>query len=151
MQARQPDGRFRGNLPIEITERSRRARWVKAEAQYLRDHRWRFVDIAGHITGVGRRTRTALTPIPDDLAFPIDYQISSVACWKACNQGREPRRPLSEFQSKLEFLRLEELFRMALIRAREGDVRAARTAVRILEKEARLFRLDFDRRRKPPS
>jgi hypothetical protein len=64
-------------------------------------------------------------------------------------ESREDLCP--NFQRRLQFERLQELFRMALIRAREGDVRAARTAVRILEKQARLFRLDFDRRRKPPS
>ncbi len=154
MQTRHPDGRYRGRQPIEITKRSLRARWVKEEAQALRNRGFEYQAIADHITQVGRGAKSPVVPLPNDLdeAFPEEYSISAVACWKACNRGRKRRMMTSrQFdRQRLELYTLRKLYFELESKCKMGDLRALRAVLTIHERQARIMGYWPDGRRKQP-
>jgi hypothetical protein len=86
-----------------VSEAVRRARWVEAEVIHLKRMGLSFDAIAEQISRVGRGQAQPITPIPDGLSFPPNYQISRQACHKAFRKAlvREPALQVEEMR-KLE-------------------------------------------------
>ncbi len=151
MQTRSPDGRYRGKQPSEITDRSLRARWVKEEAQALRNRGVEYQAIAQHITQVGRGEESPVVLLPIELEdFPEEYSISAVACWKACN-GRRKRQTMTSRQfdrQRLELHRLGKLYVELEPKIKMDDPHALQAALKIQERQAKIMGYWPDERRK---
>ena len=94
-----------------VSEAVRKARWVEAEVVNLKRMGLPFDAIAEQITRVGRGQAQPITPMPDGLSFPPDYQISRQACHKAFRKAiaREPSLAVEELR-KIDHARSEDLF-----------------------------------------
>ena len=122
-----------------ISEAVRRARWVEAEVVHLKRMGLSFDAIAEQITRVGRGQAQPITPIPDGLSFPPNYQISRQACHKAFRKAiaREPLLAVEEFR-KLDTARSEELFLNLQPGIRKGNPRAIEVGIRLLDHAAKI-------------
>ena len=94
-----------------VSEAVRRARWVEAEVVHLKRMGLSFDAIAEQISRVGRGQAQPITPIPDGVSFPPNYQISRQACHKAFRKAiaREPSLEVEELR-KIDHARSEEMF-----------------------------------------
>jgi hypothetical protein len=108
-----------------VSEAVRRARWVEAEVVHLKRMGLSFDAIAEQITRVGRGQTQPITPLPDGLSFPSDYQISRQACHKACRKAiaREPALEVEELR-KIDHGRSEDMFMNLQPAIRKGSARA---------------------------
>jgi hypothetical protein len=98
-----------------------------------------FNAIAEQITRVGRGQAQPITPIPDGVSFPPNYQISRQACHKACRKAiaREPSLEVGELR-KIDHARSEEMFLNLQPAIRKGNVRAIETGIKVLSHSARI-------------
>jgi hypothetical protein len=122
-----------------VTEAVRRARWVEAEVVHLKYMGLSFAAIAEQITRVGRGLAQPITPIPDGLGFPPDYQISRQACCKAGRKAiaREPSLEVGELR-KIDHARSEDMLLNLQPAIRKGNVRAIETGIKLLSHSARI-------------
>jgi hypothetical protein len=122
-----------------VSEALRRARWVEAEAVHLKRMGLSFDAIAEQITRVGRGQAQPITPIPNGLSFPPNYQISRQACHKAFRKAiaREPLLAVEEFR-KLDIARSEEMFLNLQPGIRKGNLRAVEVGIRLLDHAAKI-------------
>lgn len=122
-----------------LSETVRRARWVEAEVVHLKRMGLPFEAIAEQITRVGRGRAQAITPIPDGVSFPPDYQISRQACHKACRKAlaREPVLGVEELR-KIDHARGEEMFMNLQPAIRKGNARAIETGIKVLDHQAKV-------------
>ena len=90
------------------------------------------------MTQVGRGQTQPITPVPDGVSFPPDYQISRQACWKAFRKAivREPSLAAEELR-QLDIARSEELFLSLRPSILGGNLRAIETGVRVLDHQSR--------------
>jgi hypothetical protein len=116
-----------------------RARWVEAEVIHLKRMGLSLEAISEQVTRVGRGQAQAITPIPDGLSFPLDYQISRQACHKAFRKAiaREPSLAVEEFR-KLDSARSEEMFLNLQQGIRKGNPRAIEVGIRLLDHSAKV-------------
>jgi hypothetical protein len=121
------------------SETERRARWVETEVIHLKRMGLTFDAIAEQITRVGRGQTQPITPTPDGLSFPPNYQISKQACHKAFRKAssREPALELEEMR-KLDNARSEELYMSLQPGIRKGNVRVIETGIKILDHSAKI-------------
>jgi hypothetical protein len=122
-----------------VSEAVRRARWVETEVVHLTRMGLSFNAIAEQITRVGRGQAQPITPIPDRVSFPPNYQISRQACHKACRKAiaREPSLEVGELR-KIDHARSEEMFLNLQPAIRKGNVRAIETGIKVLSHSARI-------------
>ncbi len=125
-------------MPMIVSEAVRKARWVEAEVVNLKRMGLPFDAIAEQITRVGRGQAQPITPIPDGLSFPPDYQISRQACHKAFRKAiaREPSLAVEELR-KIDHARSEDMFMNLQPGIRKGNLRAIETGVKVLEHQSR--------------
>jgi hypothetical protein len=116
-----------------------RARWVEVEVIQLKRMGVSFEAVAEQITRVGRGQAQAITPLPDGVSFPPDYQISRQACYKAFRKAiaREPSLEVGELR-KIDHARSEEMFLNLQPAIRKGNVRAIETGIKVLSHSARI-------------
>jgi hypothetical protein len=121
-----------------VSEAVRRARWVEAEVVHLKRMGLSFEAISEQVSRVGRGLAQPITPIPDGLSFPPDYQISRQACHKAFRKAivREPSLAVEEFR-QLDIARSEEMFLNLQPAIRKGNLRAIETGVKVLDHQSR--------------
>jgi hypothetical protein len=121
-----------------VSEAVRRARWVEAEVVRLKHMGLSFDAIAEQITRIGRGQAQPITPTPDGLSFPPDYQISRQACHKALRKtiAREPSLAVEEFR-KIDHARSEDMFMNLQPAIRKGNLRAIETGVKVLDHQSR--------------
>src|SRR5215471_10904584 len=82
--ARNSDGTMRrADRPKLLTNRSIIARWVEAETLHLKRLGMGYQAIADHIVEVAHGRRKPMVPVPHDVQFPPDYQISLQAIHRA--------------------------------------------------------------------
>jgi hypothetical protein len=122
-----------------VLEAVRRARWVEVEVIQLKRMGVSFEAVAEQITRVGRGQAQAITPLPDGVSFPPDYQISRQACFKALRKAiaREPSLEVGELR-KIDHARTEEMFLNLQPAIRKGNVRAIETGIKVLSHSARI-------------
>lgn len=122
-----------------VSEAVRRARWVEAEVIRLKRMGLSFEEIAEQIIRVGRGQAQPITPIPDGVSFPPNYQISRQGCHKAFRKAiaREPILEVEEFR-KIDNARSEEMLLNLQPAIRKGQVRAIDTGLRVLDHSARI-------------
>jgi hypothetical protein len=122
-----------------VSEAVRRARWVEAEVVHLKRMGLSFDAIAEQITRVGRGQAQPITPTPDGLGFPPDYQISRQACHKACRKAiaREPALEVEELR-KIDHARSEEMFMNLQPAIRKGSALAIETGIKVLDHAAKI-------------
>ena len=122
-----------------VSEASLRARWVETEAVHLKRMGLSFDAIAEQITRVGRGQAQPITPTPDGLGFPPDYQISRQACHKACRKAiaREPALEVEELR-KIDHARSEEMFMNLQPAIRKGSALAIETGIKVLDHAAKI-------------
>jgi hypothetical protein len=122
-----------------VTEAVRRARWVEAEAVHLKRMGLSFDAIAEQISRVGRGQAQPITPIPEGLSFPPDYQISRQACHKACRKAiaREPSLEVEELR-KIDHARSEDMLMNLQPAIRKGNARAIETGIKVLDHQAKI-------------
>lgn len=123
-----------------VSEAVRRARWVEAEVVHLKQMGLSsFEAIAAQITRVGRGHAQPITPLPDGLSFPSDYQISRQACHKACRKAiaREPALEVEELR-KIDHGRSEDMFLNLQPAIRKGSARAIETGLKVLDHQAKI-------------
>ena len=121
------------------SETERRARWVEAVAIRLKRMGLSFEEIAVQVTRMARGQAQPITPIPDGLSFPPNYQISKQACHKAFRKAsaREPELELGEMR-RLDNARSEELYLGLQPGIRKGNVRAIETGIKVLDHSAKI-------------
>jgi hypothetical protein len=122
-----------------VSEAVRRARWVKAEVIRLKRMGLCFAEIADQITRVGHGQAQPITPLPDGMSFPPNYQISRQACHKAFRKAiaREPALEIEELR-KVDNARSEEMFMNLQPAIRKGNVRAIATGIKVLDHAAKI-------------
>jgi hypothetical protein len=122
-----------------VSEAVRRARWVETEVIRLKRMGLSFEEIADQIIRVGRGQAQPITPIPDGMSFPPDYQISRQACHKALRKAiaREPALEIDELR-KIDQARSEEMFLNLQPAIRKGNVRAIETGIKVLGHAAKI-------------
>ena len=122
-----------------VSEATLRARWVEAEVVHLKRMGLSFEAIAEQITRVGRGQAQPITPLPDGLSFPPDYQISRQACHQACRKAiaREPALEVEELR-KIDHARSEDMFMNLQPAIRKGNARAIETGIKLLGHSARI-------------
>jgi len=138
--ARNSDGTMRrADRPKLLTNRSIIARWVEAETLHLKRLGMGYQAIADHIVEVGHGRRKAIVPVPQDLQFPQDYQISMQAIHRAFRRAivRVPNAEATELR-KLDSERLEEMFLSLQAGIRQGDPRSIQAGVRVLAHKAEM-------------
>ncbi len=121
-----------------VSEAVRRARFVETEVVQLKRMGLSFDAIAEQITRVGRDQAQPITPIPDGLSFPPDYQISRQACHKAFRKAiaREPTLAVEELR-KIDNARSEDLFMNLQPAIRKGNLGAIGTGIKVLDHQSR--------------
>jgi hypothetical protein len=126
-------------MPMIVSEAVRRARWVEAEVVHLKRMGLSFDAIAEQISRVGRGQAQPITPIPDAVSFPPNYQISRQACHKACRKAiaREPSLEVEELR-KLDHGRSEDMFMNLQPAIRKGNARAIETGIKVLDHQAKI-------------
>ena len=138
---RQPDGRFRGpREPITPSPRTLLARWVELEV--LRRKTLgvtTLVSIAEQLTKVGRGETPPVVEFPAGLTFPLDYSISAVACWKACQRAlaRSPRLEAEQMRD-IDSDRLEDAILAAQKGVKNGDPGTLQALSKLITTKARL-------------
>ena len=122
-----------------LSEAVCRARWVEAEVLHLKRMGLSFAAIAEQITRVGRGRAQAMTPIPDGVSFPPDYQISRQACYKACCKAlaREPALGVAESR-KIDQARTEDMFMNLQPAIRKGNLKAVQVGISVLDHAAKI-------------
>jgi hypothetical protein len=122
-----------------MSEAAQRARWVEAEVVHLKRMGLSFEAIAEQITRAGRGQAQPITPLPDGLSFPPDYQISRQACHKACRKAiaREPALEVGELR-KIDHARSEDMFMNLQPAIRKGNARAIETGIKVLDHQAKI-------------
>ena len=138
--ARNSDGTMRrADRPKLLTNRSIIARWVEAETLHLKRLGMGYQAIADHIVEVAHGRRKAIVPVPQDLQFPQDYQISMQAIHRAFRRAivRVPNAEATELR-KLDSERLEEMFLSLQAGIRQGDPRSIQAGVRVLAHKAEM-------------
>jgi hypothetical protein len=109
---RQPDGTWLGTRQtIVVSDTGLRARWIESEVIGLKKMGLSFDTIAEQIGRAGRRETSALSPLPEGVAFPADFKISRQAAHKAFKRAiaREPALEVDELR-KLDTARCDEIF-----------------------------------------
>jgi hypothetical protein len=137
---RQPDGTWRGaRQAIAVSDTGLRARWIETQVTGLKKMGLSFDNIAEQIGRAGRRETSALTPLPEGVAFPSDFKISRQAAHKAFKRAiaREPALELDEFR-KLDTARCDEMFKNLQPGIRKGKVRAIEAGIKVLGHSARI-------------
>jgi len=126
-------------MPMIVSEAVRRARWVEAEVVHLKRMGLSFDAIAEQISRVGRGQAQPITPIPDAVSFPPNYQISRQACHKACRKAiaREPSLEVEELR-KIDHGRSEDMFMNLQPAIRKGNARAIETGIKVLDHQAKI-------------
>ncbi len=121
-----------------VSDAVRIARWVEAEVVHLKRMGLSFEAISEQVTRVGRGQAQPITPIPDGLSFPPDYQISRQACHKAFRKAiaREPSLAVEELRM-IDQARSEDMFMNLQLGIRKGNLRAIETGVKVLEHQSR--------------
>jgi hypothetical protein len=138
--ARNSDGTMRrADRPKLLTNRSIIARWVEAETLHLKRLGMGYQAIADHIVDVAHGRRKAMVPVPHDVPFPQDYQISMQAIHRAFRRAivRLPNAEAAELR-KLDSERLEEMFLSLQAGIRQGDPRSIQAGVRVLAHKAEM-------------
>ncbi|MGO9268220.1 MAG: hypothetical protein ACLQBA_25595 [Candidatus Binataceae bacterium] len=137
---RQPDGTWRGTRQaIVVSDTGLRARWIESEVIGLKKMGLSFDTIAEQIGRAGRRETSALTALPEGVAFPAEFKISRQAAHKAFKRAiaREPALELEEFR-KLDTARCDEMFMNLQPSIRKGNVRAVEAGIKVLGHSARI-------------
>jgi hypothetical protein len=152
MSRRNPGGTFRNNnMPTTISQRTIIARWVDAEALALKIRGFTFQRIADQITDVGRGMQRPATPLPPALAFPPNYSITAVACYKALKRALQREPQLSKHRLlQLIGQRTEQLYLACQAAIERGDPKAILVALRVLELQANVNCLNSNNRSNPP-
>jgi hypothetical protein len=129
----------RTDRPKLFTNRSIIARWVEAETLHLKRLGMGYQAIADHVVEVGHGRRKAMVPVPHDVQFPQDYQISMQAIHRAFRRAivRLPNAEAAELR-KLDSERLEEMFLSLQAGIRQGDPRSIQAGVRVLAHKAEM-------------
>jgi hypothetical protein len=138
MSARNPDGRFRNhNKPIVLSPDMLRSRWLEGEVLRLKRLGFSYEAIAQQITEVGRGQRAPLTPLPLDVTFPPDYDITAMGCHAALEraQKRAPKSAAEEMR-RLDTDRCEDMYLSLTPSLRQGDPQAVRAAAQVLALKA---------------
>ena len=138
---RNDDGTLRGaHQPKRVSEKIIRARWVEAEALQAKKVGMSDLEIAKHITRVGRAEGTPFEPLPPGITFPHDYEISHQAVSKAQRRAlsRVPIMRAMEFR-KLALIRLEALIFSLQLSLQKGIIGAAKIILATILAELRLF------------
>jgi hypothetical protein len=138
MSARNPDGRFRNNnKPVVLSAEILRSRWLEGEVLRLKRLGFSYEAIAQQVTEVGRGQRSPLTPLPEDVTFPLDYHITAMGCHAALKraQKRAPKLEADEMR-RLDTDRCEDMFLSLTPSIRQGDPQAVRAAVQVLALKA---------------
>jgi hypothetical protein len=144
MSNRNLDGTFRNNnRPAKIPNRTLLARWLDSEVSKLRLLGFdSFAAIALHVTKVGRGEERALTAIPHELTFPVNYRVSPQGCAKALNRSldREPKLATEKLR-RLSLQRSEQFLLALQVGIQKGEPKAITAAVRVLEYQASVLGL----------
>ena len=138
MPTRNSDGRFRNhNKPTVVSADTLRARWVEMEAMRLKLNGFRYEAIAEQITQVGRGQKVSVTPLPEGIRFPADYQITAMGCHKAVRRAlrRAPTLEADEMRC-FDTDRCEEMYLFLTPGIRQGDPQSVRAAVSVLAHKA---------------
>jgi hypothetical protein len=139
---RHADGRFRGNrAPIENTNKIEIARWVERETLRLKKMGVSsFETIADLLTRCGRGQHVPTVVPPDGAAFPPDYSISRMGCWKAYRRRMEKEPSLEAREHrKMDTERLEDLYLSLQPGIKKGDAKAIEAGVRVLTLKAKVL------------
>lgn len=138
---RRSDGTFRGNhQATKLRPRTVHARWLESEVSTLKRLGVpTFHAIAQQITKVGRGQAQPVVEFPPGIAFPHDYSISDVACWRACQRAlaRGPRLRAKEMRD-LDTDRLEEGILATQKGVKQGDPAALRNLAQLITAKARI-------------
>ena len=132
------DGRFRNhNKPTVVSTASLRARWVDAEATWLKRKGFSYEETAEQITQAGRGQRVPVTPLPDGVVFPVDYSITPMGCHVAVKRAlrRAPVLEANEMR-RIDTDRCEEMYLHLTPGIRQGDPQSVRAAVYALAHKA---------------
>ena len=138
MPTRNSDGRFRNhNKPTVVSADTLRAQWVEMEAMRLKLNGFRYEAIAEQITQVGRGQKVPVTPLPEGIRFPPDYQITAMGCHKAVRRAlrRAPTLEADEMRC-FDTDRCEEMYLFLTPGIRQGDPQSVRAAVSVLAHKA---------------
>ena len=85
---RNSDGTIRtSNKPARLTNRTIIARWVESETLHLKRLGMGYQAIADHIVGVVQGAQKAFVPVPRNVEFPENYQISVQAVHRALRRA----------------------------------------------------------------
>lgn len=137
---RNSDGTIRrADQPKRLTNRSLVARWVEAEALYLKRLGMGYQAIADHIVAVAHGRQKAMVPIAEGARFPEGYCISMQAVHRAFRRAivRLPNAEAAELR-KLDSERLDEMLLSLQAAIRQGDPRSIEVAVKLLAHKAEL-------------
>ena len=138
MPTRNSDGRFRNhNKPTVVSADTLRAQWVEMEAMRLKRNAFSYEAIAERITQVGRGQKEPVTPLPEGIRFPSDYQITAMGCHKAVRRAlrRAPTLEADEMRC-FDTDRCEEMYLFLTPGIRQGDPQSVRAAVSVLAHKA---------------
>jgi len=138
MPMRNSDGRFRNhNQPTVVSADTLRAQWVESEATRLKLRGFSYEAIAEQITQVGRGQKVAVTPLPEGIAFPPDYKITSMGCHKAVRRAlrRAPAQEADEMR-RFDTDRCEAMYLFLTPAIRQGDPQSVKAAVSVLAHKA---------------
>jgi len=138
MPTRNSDGRFRNhNKPTVVSADTLRAQWVEMEAMRLKRNAFSYEAIAEQITQVGRGQKVPVTPLPEGIRFPPDYQITAMGCHKAVRRAlrRAPTLEADEMRC-FDTDRCEEMYLFLTPGIRQGDPQSVRAAVSVLAHKA---------------
>jgi hypothetical protein len=120
--------------------RTQLARWVEAETLRRKTLGVNsFAQIADQLTKIGRGETQPVVEFPPGLAFPADYSITTVACWKACQKAlaRGPRLRAQEMRD-IDSDRLEDGILAAQKGIKKGDSGALQALPKLITTKARL-------------
>jgi len=107
------------------------------EAMRLKRNAFSYEAIAEQITQVGRGQKVPVTPLPEGIHFPPDYQITAMGCNKAVKRAlrRVPTLEANEMRC-FDTDRCEEMYLFLTPGIRQGDPRSVRAAVSVLAHKA---------------
>jgi len=139
MPARNSDGTIRrANVPVKLTAKTVRARWVEAEVIARKRRGISFEAIAEQITQIGRGQLQPLVVL-QGVEFPPDYKISFSACAQAYKKGRDRLPVLEAAQMRDLFTeRYEDLYRAAQPGVLANDPAHIKVAADVTDKSAKL-------------
>ena len=138
MPTRNSEGRFRNhNKPTVVSAGMLRAQWVETEAARLKREGFSYEEIADQITQVGRGQKVSVTSLPEGIAFPPDYKITSMGCHKAARRAlrRAPTLEANEMR-QIDTDRCEKMYLFLTPGIRQGDPKSVRAAVSVLAHKA---------------